>query len=87
MSDIKYDIDETGNPVYEIPISLIAKEAQLSQGKEPVTIGWYTDYHGVRGDIAIRMGLVEADPWVRFDYTEPTPEQLADRYGNTNIQY
>lgn len=81
MSDVKYDIDETGNPVYEIPISLIAKESQLNQAKEPVTIGWFTDYHGVRGDIAIQMGLVERSEFVTFDFTTPTNEQLVERYG------
>jgi|TARA_B110000263_G_C15220100_1_gene469475 hypothetical protein len=87
MSELTYEIDETGNQVYEIPISLIAKETQLDQDPETVTIGWYTDYHGVRGDIAIRMGLVEESETVHFDYTEPTQDQLKERYGNTMNQY
>jgi hypothetical protein len=87
MSELKYEIDETGNPVYEIPIALIAKETQLDHDPEPSTIGWYTDYHGIRGDIAISMGLVEESDSVVFDYTIPTPDQLHERYGNTDIQY
>lgn len=81
MSDLTYELDETGNRIYEIPISLIAKETQIHQAKEPVTIGWYTDYHGVRGDIAIQMGLVERSDFVTFDFTTPTNEQLVERYG------
>ena len=85
---VNYTIDEVGHNVYEIPIGLIADEAQLNQeDAEPSTIGWYTDYHGVRGDIAIAMGLVERSNKVSFDFTEPTPEQLDQRYGNTNMQY
>ena len=36
MSELTYEIDETGNQVYEIPISLIAKETQLDQDPETV---------------------------------------------------
>jgi len=81
MSDLTYELDESGNRIYEIPISLIARDTQIDQVKEPVTIGWYTDYHGVRGDIAIQMGLVEQSEFVIFDLATPTNEQLVERYG------
>lgn len=82
---VQYTIDEVGQPVFEVPIGLIVKESQLNhEDSEPVTIGWYTDYHGVRGDIAIAMGLVERSDKVSFDFTEPTRDQLISRYGNGN---
>jgi len=82
---VNYTIDEVGQPVYEVPIGLIVEENQLNHPEtEPSLIGWYTDYHGVRGDIAISMGLVERSDNVSFDFTEPTRDQLVSRYGNNS---
>jgi hypothetical protein len=80
---VNYTTDEVGHPVYEIPLELLVEESQLHDTSDtPSLIGWYTDCHGVRGDISISMGLVKESDQIAFDLTQPTRDQLISRYGN-----
>jgi hypothetical protein len=82
---VQYTIDEVGQPVFDINIKdIISEESLNSHDHSPSKIGWYTDYNGIRGDIAIHMGLVQESSKIVFDLTEPTFDQLVKRYGSNN---
>ena len=80
---IQYTIDEVGQPVFDINLDdIISEESLNNHDHSPSKIGWYTDCNGIRGDVAIRMGLVKESSKVILDLTEPTYDQLVNRYGN-----
>ena len=80
---VQYTIDEVGQPVFDIKLDdIISEESLNSHDHSPCKIGWYTDFNGIRGDIAIHMGLVKESSRVILDLTEPTFDQLVERYGN-----
>jgi|15BtaG_2_1085339.scaffolds.fasta_scaffold14534_2 hypothetical protein len=67
--------------VHNVSLEAIAEDASLSKVPEVRKVGWYTNYFGVRGDFAIKHGLVVAEPLVQLDYTQPTEAELIQRYG------
>ena len=67
--------------VHKLYIDTIVRDAELSSVPEIRKVGWYTNFHGVRGDLAIKYGLVAAEPLVQLDYTQPTEAELIQRYG------
>ena len=67
--------------VHKLYIDTILRDAELSSVPEIRKVGWYTNFHGVRGDLAILHGLVTPEPLVQLDYTQPTEAELIQRYG------
>jgi len=67
--------------VHNVSLEAIVEDARLSKVQEVRKVGWYTNFHGVRGDFAIKHGLVVADALVQLDYTQPTEAELIQRYG------
>ena len=72
--------------VHNVSIEALVRDAELSSVPEIRKVGWYTNFHGVRGDLAILHGLVTPEPLVQLDYTEPTEAELIQRYGKTTIR-
>jgi hypothetical protein len=67
--------------VHNVSIEALVSDAELSSVPEIRKVGWYTNFHGVRGDFAIKLGLVTPEPLVQLDYTQPSEAELIQRYG------